>query len=150
MKVLLDTSILVAALFQNHASHALAIEWLRRAQKQELRAVIAAHTLAEVYAVLTRLPVKPPISSATAWAALQTEVLPYVEVIALSADEYRDAVEQLAARNIGGGQTYDALIAKAALVAEADHLVTLNARHFRAVSADIAARVIDPSETAAD
>lgn len=146
MKVLLDTSILVAALIQSHAAHALAVEWLRRVQRKEAAGYIAAHTVAEVYAVLTRLPVKPPISSATAWQAFQTQVLPYVEVVALSAADYQVVVEQLAARDIGGGQTYDALIGKAALLANVDHIVTLNAKHFRALFPDIADLVVDPTE----
>lgn len=147
MKVLLDTSILVAALVQSHVAHALAVAWLQRVQRKEVTGYIAAHTVAEVYAVLTRMPVKPPISPATAWKVLQTEVLPHVEVVALSAADYPTVLEQLAAHHIGGGQTYDALIAKAALLASVDHLITLNAKHFRAIFPDVAALVINPNES---
>jgi predicted nucleic acid-binding protein len=62
MKVFLDTSILVAAFVEGHPYHTQALPWVQRAKRREIQGVIAAHTLAELYAVLTALPVRPRIS----------------------------------------------------------------------------------------
>ena len=56
MNVLFDTSVLVAARVAAHPAHRRARPWLRRAKGGEVGFLVAAHTLAERYAVLTRLP----------------------------------------------------------------------------------------------
>jgi predicted nucleic acid-binding protein len=107
------------------------------------RGVLAAHTLAETYSVLTRMPHRPHISPATAWRAIERN-LPHFEVIALSVEEYRQAIQDLAALGIGGGPTYDALIAAVARKADVDLLLTLNTSHFLRVAPDLAARIQEP------
>jgi predicted nucleic acid-binding protein len=56
MKALLDTSTLIAAMLPDHVHHAPALAWLSRAKSGAFEFVCSAHSLAEVYAVLTRLP----------------------------------------------------------------------------------------------
>ncbi len=51
-------------------------------------------------------------------------------------------LDALAALGIGGGRTYDALIAAAASHAKADELLTFNVRHFEKVSGGMA--VVEP------
>ncbi len=75
MKVLLDSSVLVAALVEVHEAHERALPWLQRAHAGEGETVVAAHTLAEVYAVLTRLPLHPPIGPELAWRLIREEVV---------------------------------------------------------------------------
>lgn len=131
MKVLLDTSTLVAALVRSHPRHAQARPWLARAKRGELRLVVAAHTLAELHATLTVLPVKPRISPETA-SRLREENLPdATEIVALDAEAYRHVLRRMAELGLAGGVVYDALIAKAAEIAEVDRLVTLNEADFR-------------------
>ena len=74
MKILFDTSVLVAAVVQPHPMHSRALPWLKRAKAGEYDFVVATHTLAELYAVLTTLPVKPRISSSTAWRLIQENI----------------------------------------------------------------------------
>ncbi|NJO96992.1 MAG: type II toxin-antitoxin system VapC family toxin [Pleurocapsa sp. CRU_1_2] len=62
MKVLFDTSVLVAAFEVSHSRHSVCLPWLQRAQEKEIDGYLSTHTLAELYSVLTRLPVRPPIS----------------------------------------------------------------------------------------
>lgn len=131
MKVLLDTSVLVAALVRSHPRHAEARPWLARALAGELVLVIAAHTLAELHATLTTLPVRPKISPETA-LRLRTESLPQAaKVVALSAADYEGVVRRMADLGLAGGVVYDALIARAAERAGVDRLVTLNEGDFR-------------------
>lgn len=53
MKVLLDTSVVVAALLPGYASHAIAATWLSRANARAFEFLCSGHSLAEVYAVRT-------------------------------------------------------------------------------------------------
>lgn len=62
MKVLLDTSVLVAGMVEAHPYHAQGMRWLKRVIQGEIQGIVAAHTLAELYAVLTALPVEPRIA----------------------------------------------------------------------------------------
>ncbi len=62
MKVLFDTSVLVAAFIANHPEHTDSLPWLQRVQAEKIAGFISAHTIAELYAVLTRLPRQPRIS----------------------------------------------------------------------------------------
>ena len=56
MKIFLDTSVLVAAVLEQHGDHARAFAILERVQQGKDEGVVAAHSLAETYAILTRLP----------------------------------------------------------------------------------------------
>ena len=144
MKVLLDTSILVAALVRSHPEHDRALPWLARARTGEVRLVVAAHSLAELHAVLTALPLRPRISPQTA-GRLREENLPAsTELVALDASEYRTVVAKMAELGLASGVVYDALIARAAELAGVDRLVTLNEGHFRRAWPDGAARVTGP------
>ena len=52
MRVLADTSVLVAAMVESHPAHDRAFPWLLRAKQGKLDLLVATHTLAETYAVL--------------------------------------------------------------------------------------------------
>ena len=62
VKALFDTSVLVAAIVDGHPKHEKALPWLSKAKAQEIEFIVSSHTLAELYAVLSALPVKPRIS----------------------------------------------------------------------------------------
>lgn len=64
MRLFFDTSTLVAAMVEGHPSHSAALPWLQRVKVDT--GLVAAHTLAELYAILTRLPVSPRIPPAMA------------------------------------------------------------------------------------
>ncbi|MCS7066651.1 MAG: PIN domain-containing protein [Fimbriimonadales bacterium] len=142
MKVLLDTSMLVAALIESHPSHEWCLHWLQRVHRQEATGVVSAHSLLELYAVLTRLPVNPPIASATAWRLIEHNLHGKVEIVGLSADDYWTLVQSLAERQIRGGRVYDALIAAAGAQAQVEAIVTLNPRHFEQLTHDL--QVLSP------
>jgi predicted nucleic acid-binding protein len=131
VKVLLDTSVLVAALVRSHPRHEPARRWLARALAGEITLALAAHTLAELHATLTTLPVRPRISPETA-ARLRDDNLPRgTEIVPLGADDYRIVLRRMVDLGLAGGVVYDALIARAAERAGVDRLVTLNDRDFR-------------------
>ena len=133
MNVLFDTSVLVAAIVQPHPMHSRALSWLKQAKAGELRYLIASHTLAELYAVLTTLPVTPRISPATAWRLIRENVETAATVIPLTPTDYRLVLKRLAELGVSGGVIYDALIARAAQKAQVDRLLTLNPDDFARV-----------------
>ncbi len=102
-----DSSIAVAALLNDHPAHQSSAEALASCT------TTIAHVAAETYSVLTRLP-PPNQADATTAATVLGERLP-APFAALSGSDYAKAPARLAAAGIGGGATYDGLIALTAL-----------------------------------
>ena len=130
MRVLLDTSTLIAALLNSHDAHALAHPWLEKVITGEYGGVLSAHTLAELYSTLTRMPLQPKISAQDALDLIHENLLNTFEIVGLTPADYVTILENLRSRNLVGGVTYDALIMYVAIKAEVDKVVTLNGRDF--------------------
>ncbi len=145
MKVLLDTSVLVAALLKGHAHHAPAARWLAAAKSGIVGMVLSAHSLAELYSVLTRLPGK--LSADTAWRLIEADLIKHATVRTLTGPRYVRLVRRLAVSNVVGGVVFDAVIAEVARFAKVDALVTLNAPHFRRLVTASAVDVISPLDS---
>jgi len=133
MKVLLDTSVLVAALVGSHPAHDRALPWLVRAKEGRIDLVVASHSIAELYAVLTTLPLSPRITPGVARRLMQEDIESTATLIALSNAEYLAVVKRMSELGIPGGAIYDALIVKAAKKAEVKQIVTLNSGDFKRV-----------------
>jgi len=99
--------------------------------------VLAAHSLAETYAVLTRLPGPNRLRSGDAIALLEAN-WSETPVVHLTAAETWRALRRAQRRGVIGGQTYDMLIATCALKADAATILTWNVRHFVAAAPEIA------------
>ncbi len=143
MRTLFDTSVLVAAFEVSHPRHTVCLRWLQQAQTEQIHGLIATHTLAELYSVLTRLPVRPRISPELA-QRLISENLERFEVIPLTTEDYQMVLAQMVNLNLTGGGIYDALIAQAAVKAEVNTLLTLNPNHFTRLGEDMARLVQVP------
>lgn len=133
MKVLFDTSVLVAALIPDHAMHGRSFPWLRRAHEGELEFIVAAHSTLELYSVLTRLPVAPRIGPLTAKRLVSENVSGHARNVALSATDYRQLLERVAELGLAGGVVFDALVARSAEKSGAERLLTLNPSDFERV-----------------
>jgi len=136
MKILFDTSVLVAAIVEPHPMHKRALPWLQRVKTGEVAFFVASHTLAELYAVLTTLPLKPRISPLTAWRLIHDNVETKGKLISLSPSDYRDTVKQMSELGLTGGTIYDALIVKAAKKSKVERLLTFNSDDFMHVWPD--------------
>ena len=130
MKTLFDTSVLVAAIVEPHPMHTRALPWLQRAKAGEIDFVVASHTLAELYAVLTTLPLKPRISPLTAWRLVHDNIETSAKIISLSPSDYKDTIKYMSELGLTGGIIYDALIVKAAQKSGVERLLTFNADDF--------------------
>jgi predicted nucleic acid-binding protein len=131
MKVLFDTNVAIAALVETHPNHSKAFPWLRKAKEKEIDSVIGAHSLAEIYSILTTLPIQPKLSPTQAEKLIQQNFVPHFEIVALTKEDYLSVLHILVANNVQGGATYDALIGHAAFKAQAEKLPTFNDKHFK-------------------
>lgn len=142
MKVMLDTSTLVAGMLTDHVHYPAAHLWLARATAGAFDYLVSSHSVAEVYSVLTRIPRRPRISSSDAWRMVRDNITAHAHLVSIGGSEYASLVEELAQRNLGGGLVYDAIIAKAAEISQVDRLVTLNDAHFLRVWPGGAGRIV--------
>jgi predicted nucleic acid-binding protein len=132
MKVFCDTNVLIAAFRAQHPHHNAARPVLERIQHGKDEGFVAAHSLAEVYSVLTRMP--SPMPCSIAWQLLSANVIKTFSVVSLTAAEYAEALESAALVGIDGGKTYDALLLKAAEKSGATRILTFNVAHFQALA----------------
>ena len=137
----LDTSVLVPAFVDKHEHHYKSWNLLADADKRS--SWCAAHSLAEVYATLTRLPGRNRLSGEQVMLFIEN-IREHVTPVALTADEYYAALLEVSAIGIAGGTTYDALIARCALKAKADTIYTWNLRHFEQFGSWITERLRTP------
>lgn len=131
MSIFLDTSVLVAAFWGDHPQHDLSVAIVKTASPGS--AFCAAHTVAEVYSTMTRLPVKPPIPPEQALLFVQ-QIRQLFTVVPLTDEEYFSTVERLAQNGLAKNYIYDALIVRAAEKSGADIVYTWNISDFLKVS----------------
>ena len=134
MKACFDTSALVAALLQQHPYHAQAFPRLLAVHQGKLRGVMTTHGLAELFATLTALPLKPRLPPADVQRMIQHSVLVHFKVIPLTAKNYADALALTVLQGLSSGAIYDALHLVGARSSGCDVLFTFNLRHFRALA----------------
>lgn len=144
MKTLFDTSVIISALVESHPMHGRAFPWLKQAKEKQFELIVASHTLAELYAVLSTLPLKPRISSTVAWRLINENIASNSKVISLTPAEYRKTIMSMSEIGLVGGTIYDALIAKVAQKAKVERLLTLNTNHFLRVWQNGEKKIIAP------
>jgi predicted nucleic acid-binding protein len=136
-----DTSVIIAASSPNHPDHDAS---LRRLATADARGgACSAHSLSEVFSVLTRLP--PPFKVPPS-AAMQIvkHTAERFKVIALTSAEHLATISEIAQRGLAGGLIYDALILAGARKANSTRIYTLNPRHFKQIAPDLSARIFEP------
>lgn len=144
MKVFADTSVLVAAMVESHPAHERALPWLHRARRGDVELAASTHTLAELYGVLTTLPVRPRIGPEMARRLIRHNVESLASVVDLGTTDYQAVLDSQSSLGLAGGTVYDALAAHAARKSGADRLLTLNEADFRRVWPDAGDRVGTP------
>src|SRR5262249_47304894 len=111
-----DTSVLVAAALSEHPHNGPALAILEERLSQKHKGFISAHSLTELYSVLTRAPFKPPIYPGEVMQIIDAMVLPYLELVTLDKDDYEALVRDCAAHGWTGGRIHDALHVRCALI----------------------------------
>lgn len=141
MRRFFDTSVLVAAVLEEHEHHDRSFAALSAASLPS--AFCGAHNLVEVYATLTRYPGKQRLTAEQGLLILGA-IESHLTIVSLETKEHLAAIRRFAGAGIIGGTIYDALIAACALKAKADILYTWNIGHFLQLGDDVAQRVRTP------
>lgn len=145
MKVFPDTSVLVSAVLKQHVFHERSFVVLESVLSQKNEGVISSHTLAEMYAVLTKLPPPYRHTPEQALMSIEENVLKHFRTISLAGSDYRTFLRAAVGSGIQGGTIYDALLLKCAARAEVDRIYTWNLKHFRSIaSPDIVCKLSEP------
>jgi predicted nucleic acid-binding protein len=127
MKGFFDTSVLVPVFYGDHVHHHASLALFIQFDKSI--GYCGAHSLAEVYSTLTRMPGKHRISGEQAMLFVAS-IRERLSIIALTGDEYADALQASAALGIVGGGIYDAMLAHCAVKAKAEAIYSWNVRHY--------------------
>jgi len=144
MKVFCDTNVLVAAFLTNHPQHA-ARPVLERIKARTDEGWAATHSLAESYAVLTRLPGASQVAPSVTWQLISENIIRNFSLISLSAKEYSKTLEDAATSGIQGGRIYDALLLAAAVKSGVDRIYTFNMTHFQSMAdVELQKRIVAP------
>ena len=141
MKQFFDTSVLVAAFWSGHPDHAASLKRVSAAKPNS--SYCALHTLAEVYATMTALPVKDVIPPDQVLLFVE-EVRNRFTTVSLDVDEYYGIIVQASERGFTSGRIYDALLLRCAAKIKADVIYTWNIRHFRAIDPKLEDRIQTP------
>ena len=141
---LFDTSVLITGMVSGHPDHASAQPLLNQIAAGRLTGLMSTHSMAETFAVLTRLPVRPMIGPHTAREMVEENLKYFEKVPLLEADDMA-VIQRLERLQYSGGAIHDALIAQAALQARVTVLYTFNTAHFVRLGADVAKLVVHPS-----
>lgn len=136
-----DTSVFVAAFWSGHPNHPASLRLVSRANRG--KSSCGVHTLAEVYATMTALPVRDVIPPDQALLFIQ-EIRERFKVITLNEGEYWDTITQASARGFTSGRIYDALLLRCARKANAKAVYTWNLRHFQTIDPEWSDRMRTP------
>lgn len=131
MNVFFDTSVLVAASVADHPHHARALPALQRVAMGQDKGFIGAHSIAESYAALTRVPVVPRIHPSEACRIIRDNILKTCSVVAADVAQYQEALIAVTDRGLPGAKIYDALLLACAARSGAERIYTFNLVDFR-------------------
>lgn len=128
--IFFDTSVLVSAMVTSHPAHNRTFAYFERVFREIDKGFISTHCIAELYAVLSVLPIKPRLSPLEVEKILQKNIYPKFEIIPLNAKDYQNAVRRVSDLHLSGGILYDSLHIETAIKSGAEKLITLNHTHF--------------------
>ena len=141
MKAFFDTSVLVPVFYCDHIHHEASLELFIQFDKST--GCCGAHSLAEVFSTLTRMPGKHRISGEQAMLFIGG-IRERLAIVALDGDEYADALEASVARGIVGGGIYDAMLAHCAIKAQVEEIYSWNTRHYALCGPEVTRRLRTP------
>jgi len=136
-----DTSVLIPIFMEEHEHHERSLAAFLAADKTS--DTCATHSLAEIYATMTRLPGRHRLTGDQVMLFIEN-IRERLKLVGLTGEEYYEALKEASANRIYGGTIYDLLIARCAVKAKAETIYTWNLRHFEQFDGDIAERLLTP------
>lgn len=149
MEIFFDTSVLVAASERSHPQFEQALPAVKRVALGQDRGFISSHSIAEVYAALTRIPVQPRIQPVEATRIVNENILPHFTSIPLEHEDYVRALDVVSAGGWSGARIYDALLLQCAARQSVERVYTFNLTDFRKLAPPVLqSRIQAPGITA--
>jgi predicted nucleic acid-binding protein len=134
--IFFDTTVLVAASEQSLPHYAQARPALLRIAAGQDKGFMALHSIAEVFAALTRLPVQPRIHPMEAARIVTENILTYFHLVSLNT---------MASGGWIGGKIYDALLLRCAARCSVERIYTFNLGDFKQLApADLQEKICAP------
>jgi predicted nucleic acid-binding protein len=130
MKILFDTSVLVAALVDQLPNHEAAFDCFRRYSSGENEGFCTSHTLAECYATLTALPLPRRIQASEAQQLISQSIAGRLTILPLSPELYLETLVRVGTLGLRSGIVYDALHLAGAETAQCERIYTYNLKDF--------------------
>lgn len=131
MVVFFDTSVLIASSSDAHIHFGPASAAAARVAAGKDKGWISQHSIAEVYAVLTRLPVVPRIHPLEAATIIRDNILQNFSVVGIEKKDYLTVVEMVSQSGWPGGRIFDALLLRCAEKCQAQRIYTFNLKEFK-------------------
>ncbi len=141
MKAFFDTSVLVPVFYGDHVHHQASLRLF--IQFDRATGCCGAHSLAEVFSTLTRMPGKHRISGEQAMLFIDS-ICERLSLVALDGDAYAQVLKASATLGVVGGGIYDALLAHCALKADAETIYSWNSRHYAQCGPEVIGRLQTP------
>lgn len=91
---------------------------------------MSVHSIAEVYASLTRLPVQPRIHPLEAVRIVTDNILAHFEVVPIGKEDYMEALNTVGSGGWCGAKIYDALLLRCAARCTVERIYTFNLGDF--------------------
>jgi predicted nucleic acid-binding protein len=129
-----DTNVLMAASVEGHPQHLQSFDLVRAVKDGVLKGCVSTQGLAEYYSAITRAPFVPRVHSAEAGRFLDDNVLPYFEVVGITAGEYKDVFRTCVNGGLVGGDVFSALHLHCAQKSGCDRFYTFDVKGFRALA----------------
>ena len=127
MRVLCDSSVLIAALLPSEDHHASSAAVLNGTDTM----VVHVHALNETFATLTGGALGFRVDADLAARLIREQIVARAAMVVLDAEEVTDALDKARAHGVRGGAVYDYMHLVAARKGKADILYTLNLSDFQ-------------------
>lgn len=105
---------------------------------------MSVHSVAETYAALTRLPVRPRIHPAEAARMIADNIAPNFQMVPIARKEYLEALKTVAEGGWSGAKIYDALILGCAERSGAERIYTFNLSDFQQLAPNLKDQICSP------
>ena len=127
MRAFLDTNVLIAVFQGEHPDHQASLKCLTGFEPNT--GCCGGRSLAKVYSSLTLMPSRQRVTADTAMLFIDN-IRERLSTIALTGDEYVEALKATAEPGITGGSLYDVMLAQCALKSGADVIYIWNGKHY--------------------
>jgi predicted nucleic acid-binding protein len=145
VNIFFDTTVLVAASEQSHPHYMRARSALLRVAAGHDEGFMSLHSIAELFATLTRLPVRPRIHPSEAARIVTENILPHFELISIAKEDYLEALSTMASGGWLGAKIYDVLLLRCAATCPVDRIYTFNLEEFKQLApADLREKICAP------